>query len=401
MLYAYFKHLCLLTTFMFATTVFAQQTMFHDSASGLSFTVQEASEWTNLFTREHGWFGGDGIFTTPFNGVKNKPANKNSKNLIWFSDSMIGDVSDSTNKTSVMLHNTMAVLRGDTPIADSLRFYWRTDNNHPHTIFEPHTASSQKGDYYWLGDGFVNTEKGNTFYLFAYQMRNMNTNDDWSFKLIKTNLIAVSLDKNKPPYINSRQLEMPLAISDSSDENASFGAGIFVNTSAANAPQPDGFVYVYGVKDKAKNLVVARVKPASFEDFTSWTFWNGKAWVTDIKQLQPVATDVSNELSVSALPNGKYGLVYQLDGMSPFVAMQIGSSPVGPFGNVMKLYDCTGNIKNKNYFAYNAKAHPSLSAPGELLISYNVNAFDFRNELQKNPALYRPRFIKIKFTTHQ
>lgn len=34
-------------------------------------------------------------------------------------------------------------------------------------------------------------------------------------------------------------------------------------------------------------------------------------------------------------------------------------------------------MRHKNYITYNAKAHSHLSAPGELLISYNVNAFDF------------------------
>lgn len=53
-------------------------------------------------------------------------------------------------------------------VANSLHFYRRTNNNiHPHSVFDPHTASSQGGDYYWLEDGFINTEKGNTIYLCA------------------------------------------------------------------------------------------------------------------------------------------------------------------------------------------------------------------------------------------
>ena len=383
---------------MFATACFAQSHVIKDSTSKLSFTVEPAPEWTNLFKREHGWFGGDGIFATPFNGKENIPANGASKNLFWFSDSMIGEVSDSTNKTAVMVHNSLAVLSGDKPMEDSIRFYWNTDSgHHPHTVFIPNTISSQPGDYYWLGDGFVNTEKNNTIYLFAYKMHNMDVSNDWSFKLTKTNLIVISPDTEKLPYSNSHQVELPFLSPDSSNENGSFGAGIFVNTKVSGAPQPDGYVYVYGVKGKAKNMVVARVKPALFEDFNTWTFWNGTEWVRDEQEMKPIAEGVSNELSVSALPNGKYALVYQLDGMSSHVVMQIGNSPVGPFGSVIKVYDCPEVKESKNYFTYNAKAHPSLSAPGELIISYNVNAFDFWNELNKNPTLYRPRFIRIKF----
>ena len=50
----------------------------------------------------------------------------------------------------------------------------------------------------------------------------------------------------------------------------------------------DGIVYVYGIKGKQKNVVVARVLPQSFDDFANWHFWDGKEWNTDINQLLPL-----------------------------------------------------------------------------------------------------------------
>jgi hypothetical protein len=76
--------------------------------------------------------------------------------------------------------------------------------------------------------------------------------------------------------------------------------------------------------------------------------------------------------------------------------MRIGASPIGPFGPVIKLWDCSKDAEEKSYVMYNAKAHPVLSAPGELLISYNVNSVEFLRDLAKHPHLYRPRFIKLK-----
>jgi hypothetical protein len=35
-----------------------------------------------------------------------------------------------------------------------------------------------------------------------------------------------------------------------------------------------------------------------------------------------------------------------------------------------------------------------------LLISYNVNAFDFLNEIKETPNLYRPRFIRVRLGDH-
>jgi hypothetical protein len=110
-----------------------------------------------------------------------------------------------------------------------------------------------------------------------------------------------------------------------------------------------------------------------------------------------IAGRASNELSLTPLPDGRYALVFQVDGMSSSVGLRLGLSPTGPFGPVIQLWECPEVKENKRYFTYNAKAHPNLSGPGELLISYNVNSFDFFNQIKINPNLYRPRFIKISF----
>jgi hypothetical protein len=35
-----------------------------------------------------------------------------------------------------------------------------------------------------------------------------------------------------------------------------------------------------------------------------------------------------------------------------------------------------------------------------LLISYNVNTFKFFEVLEKQPNMYRPRFVRVKFKSH-
>ncbi len=364
----------------------------------LKYRVEEAKLWTDIFKRNSGWFGADGIFAVPLNGKENISLSDTSENMIWFSDSMVGDIVDGKPKNSTTLHNTVAFIKGGEPKKNSIQFHWDKDGKgEAKTVFTPHTPSSKPGDYYWLGDGFVNTEKDNTTYIFAYRMHNIDSKDDWSFRLMGTNVIAIPAG-SRPPFKNQRQFETPLVfhVTNAMDDG-SFGAGIFVNIKRAGAANPDGYVYVYGVKGKEKNLVVARVLPKQFEELDKWRFWDGKGWSRDMRSVASLTSNVSNELSVSPLPDGRYVLVFQLNGMSSTVAMCLGASPVGPFGPAIKLYECPEGKENKNYFTYNAKAHPSLSKPGELLISYNVNSFDFPNELQKNPNLYRPRFIKLKF----
>lgn len=370
-----------------------------DKTSGpdhLDFTVEEAPEWTKLFDRTHGWFGADGIFTIPLNGRDVFKPNDTSKTLIIFSDTMIGDiVQDSLQPGYQMIRNSVAVLKGNTADAGKLDFYWKKDEHgKAATVFVPKVASAIKGDIYWLGDGFMNPGSDSSIFVFAYIIRNTG-NTAWGFKEVGNVLIEIPKG-SKPPFTGYRQINTPLFLEDSLGDG-SFGTGIFINTKNAGAPNPDGFVYVYGIRGKEKNVMAARVKPSEFKQFSKWRFFDGKKWNADIKKSANITDSASNELSVTPLPDGRYAMVFQVNGISSYVGMRLGETPFGPFGKVIRIWNCDEIKKTPaKLFAYNAKAHPNLSKPGELLISYNVNSFDFFNDLKTHPNLYRPRFIRLK-----
>ena len=367
----------------------------HDTLH-LNYTVAPAEEWNALFNRSSGWFGGDGIFSIPVNGVDS--AGGADSTLLVFSDTMTGNIRDGKLQPGFsMIHNSMAILKGNDPVEKNIRFYWNTgSDNKPAALFEPRTPRAVPGDYYWLGDGFVDKAQGGNTYIFAYRIRNIS-NKDFGFAEVGNALIILPAG-SRPSYKLQRQVDTPLSLSAGSDGGSgSFGAGVFVNTKAAGAPRPDGYVYVYGVKGRAKMVMVARVRPKDFERFEKWRYWDGRQWNADINRAAAVAAHASNELSVTPLKDGRYALVFQVDGMSPVVGLRLGLSPAGPFGPVIRIWECPEVKADKHFFVYNAKAHPNLSKPGELLISYNVNSFDFFNVLPKHPNLYRPRFIKLLF----
>jgi len=364
----------------------------------IKFTATEATEWSNLFARNNGWFGGDGIYSIPLNGVESgKPGAR--KTLFIFSDSMIGNIKDSKIEPGAkMIHNSIAILKGNKPVAENLTFYWKKDlKGNAETVFIPKTPLTGSTDYYWLGDGFVNQEQNNAIYIFGYRVKQV-ADGAFGFSEVGNTLIKITENEN-PPYNSYEQKDTPFYLSSNETEKemGSFGAGIFVNTIKSGAPNPDGYIYVYGVKGMAKKLLAARVKPKEFDDYDKWRFWDGTTWNTDIRKAQAITDQVSKELSLSVLPDGRYALVFQQGGMGKIVGMRLGKSPIGPFGPIIKLWDSSDALNKKSYFSYNAKAHPSLSEKGELLISYNVNSFDFFKDLETEPHLYRPRFIKIKF----
>ncbi|HOC89164.1 MAG TPA: DUF4185 domain-containing protein, partial [bacterium] len=161
---------------------------------------------------------------------------------------------------------------------------------------------------------------------------------------------------------------------------------------ASGNSKADGYIYIYGPRDddSGKSLVAGRVLPEEFLDFTAWRFWDGSGWSSDHTASASITNRISQEFSLSEL-NGRYILVCQI-GSS--VAVRLGDSPVGPFEMYREIYRAPEVEISDNVFIYNAKAHPSLSDPDSLLITYNVNTLDFGENL-RIADIYHPRFIKL------
>jgi hypothetical protein len=360
----------------------------------LKFTTELAPEWTSLFLRNSGWFGADGIYSIPLNG-NDSPGN-HTKTLLIFSDTMIGDVVNDIPKPGyVLVHNTCALVDG-VPPKDHIQFInAKNADGSPTTMFNANTPQAGPKDFYWLGDGFVNPANGK-IYINAFKVKWLKDNDAFAFDEHGTSLIILPKG-SQPPFTNQQQKDTPFFIPGKTpDDYGVLGSAVFVNTKSAGAPNPDGYIYVYGTRPKHLSLLVARVKPEDYENFSKWRYWDGKIWNADINSIAEVTNRVSHELSVSPLPDGRYALVFQTDGLGNNVGLRLGLSPQGPFGPVINLYTAPENSENKSLVPYNAKVHTNLSNPGELLISYNVISLDFFNDIKRWGHHYRPRFIRVK-----
>ncbi|MBK7098760.1 MAG: DUF4185 domain-containing protein [Sphingobacteriales bacterium] len=359
------------------------------------YSVSVASDWDQVFVRNTGWFGGDGIFCLSLDG--REIYSSDAEILIWFSDSMFGDIINGKLSSGFsMINNSVAILKGVRPGFSAFDFYsGRQIINKPKALFIPNTPDTKKGEYYWLGDGFSNQAKNNDIYLFGYRIKNTGK-EAFGFMETGNNLIVIPSGSN-PPFENQRQLDIPFFRGLKVDEAANFGVGVLVNTKAAGVNNGDGYIYIYGIRGQNKEVIVARVFPEEIEDFNKWVFWDGEKFSSDPFSLKPIASDASNELSVSSLSDGRYILVSQ-KGLNGKIYFQIGDSPVGPFKEAIDIYDPAPLYQsNPNLFTYNAKAHPVLSPEGELIISYNVNSFKFLDDIKAEPHLYRPRFIRLKY----
>lgn len=358
-----------------------------------------APEWDKLLHRNKGWFGGDGIFAVPLDGAEYVQATEKTKTLFIFSDSVVADSVGETirRKDFTMVHNCVAYLDGSEPDPDKFSFFINQDDKgNPTSLFVPNTPHAGPKDYYWMGDGFVNVEMDSTLYIFAYPVKDtIIPGSFFEFDQLGVNLIAIP-KWSKPPFKEQRQLETPFYFQLEDWKKVTMGSGIVVNTSWAGAPNPDGYIYILGVGGLDNGLVVARVKPKEFEQFNKWEFSSGTEWTTDYRKARPVTRMMSNELSMSPMSDGRFVLAHQVSGIENEVGIQISKHPSGPFFPMHKVWTCREWEQDLDYFSYNAKGFPHLSKPGELLISYNVNSFDFWTDILREPRLCRPRFFRVK-----
>lgn len=378
----------------------------HEETASDAFQVRQierstaAPEWDRLLTRNSGWFGGDGIFAVPMDGAEFRPAAEKTRTLFIFSDSVVADTVGETieRKDFKMVHNCIAYLDGGEPDPSKFQFYIHKDENgQPTSLFVPNTPNTRPGEYYWMGDGFVNVELDSTLYIFAYPVKDTIIPGSF-FEFEQTGVHIIAIPKgSKPPFKEQRQLETPFFFPLENWNKATMGSGIFVNTEWAGAPKPDGYIYVMGIGGQNQGLVMSRVKPKEFEQFGKWEFADGKGgWTTDLTKTKPVTRFVSNEMSLSPMPDGRLILAHQYFGMENEVAVQVTKNPAGPYLPVRKVWRCPEWEADFDYFAYNAKGFPHLSKPGELLIAYNVNSMDFWNDILREPRLCRPRFFRLR-----
>lgn len=357
------------------------------------------TQWDEMLRHNEGWIGADGVYAVALNGVEAPGNAAQTETLLWFSDNIWGKINKDTLADNwEMSNNCVAYLKGGDPDVSKLQFHSRkNEKGQTLSMFEPKTPNTSPGDYYWLGDGYFNHALDSTIYIFAYRIKNITDGGIYPFDDVGLSLIALPKG-SRPPFAAQRQLDVPFFYKNSGGKGKLvFGVAVMANTVGAHAPKPDGYIYIYGVRGPQKELVVARVGEKDFETFSAWHFWNGTDWSNDVHACAALTSRVSNEMSVSFMEDGRVIATYQLDTNSPDIMIQAGKTPWGPFQPAKKVWSTPQIYEDLDFYTYNAKAHPHLSKPGELLISYNVNSFDFLDDIKYKPHHLRPRFFTVKY----
>lgn len=300
-----------------------------------------------------GWIAGDSTYSVQL---------PDDRTLWLFSDSFIGTVTEAGDPQPgmTMVHN--ALVAED----DSGRLSTRTAEG-PESFFEDPSSSS----YYWVQDAQVEGDELIVFLSLTKQV------GEHGFEWERNAIARVSLPDLKVIDIAD----------DPTGDTVAWGAGVMTTPT---------HTYVYGVEDRGetKHLHLARVPAGTLTDRSTWEYRTKDGWNRDAGQSARLTDGVANELSVSPHEDG-YVMISSdtSEPFSPDIRAWTACSPEGPWQHPQTIYE-TPESEPKDHFTYNAHGHPELSDDGELLISYNVNTFNF-DELTSDPTLYRPKFITL------
>lgn len=369
------------------------------------YYVEPARDWTSLLSNFEGWTGSDGIFITNLEGKESKPKGKDRakvRNLLSFGDTFIGEVNPVTNsrKRADMVNNSFCYLEGLDPANATTDFFWGRNRSKEIS----NLIHSDKDYTYWLQDCIIT---GGKFYSFTdnivSDLENEALLEGFRFHVTGVDLVVFDIKAGKLDLESQRNIQTPLFEKD----KLMFGCGIFANTAEAGMEQPDGFIYIYGIKEMGhgvRHLVVARTLPENMVNFEAYTYFDGQSWSKNRMDSMPIATDLSPEMSVMPMDSGKYKgkylYIYSSGGVGDNILARIGDTPYGPFDQILPLH-CMSKIEDLDYsglkkvYQYNAKAHYNIAEEGEILITYNVNCMEYESHLMSG-NLYRPRFLRYR-----
>jgi hypothetical protein len=251
----------------------------------------------------------------------------------------------------------------------------------------------------WLQDGIVHDNQL-TFFPFVVE-QDLSQPEGLQFKISGINAITVPIEDERIKPREATQKRTPFFLFHDGKEY-NIGGAVMPNTKEAGAPDPDGYVYVYGYTSELgfRRMIAARTRPDDLLRFDDWRFYDGENWVSDPKQATPLLDHLSCEFSVSPIKNGKhqgkYIAVFTYDTDTPYIAYAIGDSPVGPFSRPNIVYKAPEpDLFGGKCYSYNAKAHPQVSESDHVLVSYNTNTYSFEQNMSDH-NIYHPRFIRLE-----
>jgi hypothetical protein len=314
-----------------------------------------------------GWAGADGTYSLPIPGGHD----------IWlFNDTFLGPVNadESLPATADFIHNS-AVLTS--PHADRIEtFVDGGTRQEPQSLVGPTNSPPTPGGsapyWYWNTDGVV--DHG---HLYVFEAKTAPTNSPPPFDFGQVGM-AIATFSLRP------RLRLESVTPTYGGADVSWGVQLL---------REGPWIYIYGAESgsSGKEVHLARVRAGQV--LGAWQFYTGSGWSADPNASVPLLGNVGASYSVTKVA-GEYVLATTGSFLDPQIYLYSAPTPAGPFSGGVKIY--TPPEASQGFYTYNVAAHPELTRPGQLVLSYNVNSSEL-SDLFADINNNRARFITVDF----
>jgi hypothetical protein len=288
--------------------------------------------------------------------------------VVWdFSDTFLGFVNSDESRPpgQPFINNSMIVEEGGALVQT---LHGGTSSS-PTSLIIP----GDENAWYWVGDMTVEGDR-----LRMFVMEFIRTGGGiFDFKWVRNAIASFVLP----------DLTLENVVPTYDEAGVMYGAAVL---------EEGGYAYIYGTEDVSgteKYLHIARATSGNLLE--AWEFYTGTGWSPDPTASARLLKGVGNGFGVAKV--GNRFILFTMDSLVAFsseLVMYSANNPAGPFTHRTHVYWTPES--REGLFTYDAHVHPEFTdANGRLLVSYDVNSFDF-NDLLANVDSYRPRFIRVK-----
>lgn len=365
--------------------------------------------YDSFFTRDIGWNGGDGVYTTELP----------DGNIFWsFGDSFYGMLQDPDRRirggnevnfprNSLMIQ-TKENAKGFHFLNEMVQttekfkpgyFKARTFLRHPDgEMTEEQIADGQidQEKLYWPGDATVYTENGKSVLQVLWGAVDKQMARDET-ALTEYDLSGKPGDESYMKQISYIRNLVPYT--------TNYGSSIYEGE--------DGHTYLYGSVSLAFGGTCPIVARTATHDLKSeWEYYiKGKEGSFQWQKQIPTQDEMNNSIITEGTQwasqpnvfkkNGCYYMVAQEAAFGKQVFIWRAETPYGPFKDRVQIFTLPETVdklgEQKYNHAYNVFLHHGLSKEGELVISMNIDASSFDANFNSigSADFYRPYFFRL------
>jgi len=343
---------------------------------------EPASELTQLFKpQKRGWLGADGAASVEITKGK----------ILWlFGDTILGNCSKDGKRTGTIVRNTLGLQDLSKGFPGEVEFFWDIPGNFPTSFF---LAEGYDQDYwYWPTAGVMLDEE---LIVFVYKILPGPDPFTLGFEVGEMTLMRINNPLDPPNKWNKTIIPFGTG-----GNHQGFCSAIYVE-------KP--YLYFLGFddgpadKDLGRQAVLTRAKIEDIKNNKgkdALEFWtkadDGGKWDNKPENLLPLFKPGETETSLQYNEYSKQYISVIMHFGEPDIYIVTAPQITGPWSEPIKVYTTPEPVKDKNYSAYAAKAHPELAKePDEIIITYIVSTMDFWT-IFKDPNVYFPQFVRVK-----